>query len=314
MFDQLKKEIERQRRLIETEETRDYIRGKEARTRVSLIDPMLRALGWSVADPSQVRLEFECGDNRLDYVLMGEDGTPLAGIEAKRLDEMLGGVIGKLKADSLALQNRFGAEYYILTDGNLWRLYHGIGVTEIDTRKQTMFRVSISDSQTGECALALAQLWRPDFKIVPPLPAGRVRFWPTTQTPVTEGWVRLSDWDNIGRKPKARIRFSDGVEHDLKHWNELVEHTANWLFSRGFNPDGDKSILSEDGNRFIVSRTKTHPSRKQFKYPKELIREPWKIDKYNPDGARGHLRDAIDLLTQCAQDPRDVLVSTISGS
>lgn len=310
MFDQLKKEIERQRLLINEEVTLDYVCGKESRTRVSLIDPMLRALGWNVANPSQVKLEFECGGNLLDYVLMGADGTPWAGIEAKKLNEDLGIHIGKLKADALALQNRFGAEYYILTNGNLWRLYHGIAATENDTQEQKVFEVSIFDSQTGECALALSQLWRPDFRIVPPVPAGHVRFWPTTRTPVTEGWFRLSDWENrgLGKKPKAHIRFSDGKECELKNWYQLVEHTANWLF-RVPSVCIDKPILSRNGKRYMISKEETHPNGKQFKAPKELAQAPWKFDKQN--GAIGHLSDAIELLTQCKQDPDDVLVSTI---
>ncbi len=314
MFDQLKKEIERQRLLINAEETRDYVRGKETRTRVSLIDPMLRALGWNVADPSQVKLEFECGSNLLDYVLVGEDGTPLAGIEAKRLNEDLGNFIGKLKADALALQNRFGTEHYILTNGDFWRLYHGIGAAENDTQEQKVFEVSISDSQTGECALALSQLWRPDFKVVPPVPAGHVRFWPTTKTPATDGWFRLSDWDNrgLGRRPGARIRFSDGKECELKNWYQLVEHTANWLF-RARLVWIDKPILSSDGKRYIISRTKIHPSGKHFRKPNELTQAPWKFDKHNGDGKKGHLSDAVELLTQCEQDPGDVLVGTIRG-
>ena len=63
----------------------------EYRTRLSLIDPMLNALGWDVSEPEfgdalKTRYSGVVGP---DYALLGETtNKPSAFIEAKRLGEM----------------------------------------------------------------------------------------------------------------------------------------------------------------------------------------------------------------------------------
>lgn len=63
----------------------------EAETRVTMIDVALLAAGWSVEDTSQVGVEVSVlhqptpsGKGAADYVLWGDNGKPLAVIEAKR--------------------------------------------------------------------------------------------------------------------------------------------------------------------------------------------------------------------------------------
>ena len=59
-----------------------------------LIDPILQALGWEIADPSQVKVEIDIndtsGDKKADYALYksGQLGTPWALVEAKRLERV----------------------------------------------------------------------------------------------------------------------------------------------------------------------------------------------------------------------------------
>jgi len=72
----------------------------EAQTRAELIDKQLGRSGWNVKDPSQVIEEFDIltspaekiAEARTqyachqfsDYVLLGKNGKPLAGVEAKK--------------------------------------------------------------------------------------------------------------------------------------------------------------------------------------------------------------------------------------
>jgi type I restriction enzyme R subunit len=64
----------------------------EKETRVNLIDVLLREAGWDTSDPEISNIEvtnlptsvFSSGKGKADYVLWGEDGLPLAVIEAKR--------------------------------------------------------------------------------------------------------------------------------------------------------------------------------------------------------------------------------------
>lgn len=66
----------------------------ESTTRKLLIDTQLAAAGWDVNNPEQVGLEIEIhhqptnsGVGYADYVLWGDDGKPLAVVEAKRSRE-----------------------------------------------------------------------------------------------------------------------------------------------------------------------------------------------------------------------------------
>lgn len=72
----------------------DYLSSvDEARTRYTLIDPILRALGWDLADPSQVKVEIDIdmlsAVKKADYALFKKSGSgerPWILVEAKRLD------------------------------------------------------------------------------------------------------------------------------------------------------------------------------------------------------------------------------------
>lgn len=47
------------------------LRANEIRTRVALIDPLLVALSWDVSDPALVTPEYNVGNGRADYALLG---------------------------------------------------------------------------------------------------------------------------------------------------------------------------------------------------------------------------------------------------
>ncbi len=86
-------------------DTHDY---SEAETRRRIIDVMLREAGWDPAGPNvpeyQVTgMPFGSGTGYVDYVLWGDDGLPLALVEAKRtsVDPNQGKQQAKLYADCL---------------------------------------------------------------------------------------------------------------------------------------------------------------------------------------------------------------------
>ena len=63
----------------------------EIRTRAVLIDPMLKVLGWDVADPALVTVEYDVPPGRADYGLRrGLDNPPVVLVEAKRLERTIG--------------------------------------------------------------------------------------------------------------------------------------------------------------------------------------------------------------------------------
>lgn len=62
----------------------------EWQTRVSLIDPLLRAMGWLLEDPAVVQVEVKTNSGgKADYVLYWSDGRPAIVLEAKRVGGQL---------------------------------------------------------------------------------------------------------------------------------------------------------------------------------------------------------------------------------
>lgn len=102
---------DQEKRKSESEQVADSLQWDEAKTRELLIDAMLLQAGWDVKNPEQVGIEVEVdfpnnssGKGYVDYVLWGENGQPLAVVEAKRASSgslQKGREQGRLYADAL---------------------------------------------------------------------------------------------------------------------------------------------------------------------------------------------------------------------
>ncbi|EMB0807324.1 DEAD/DEAH box helicase family protein [Pseudomonas aeruginosa] len=82
---------DQQKRQQQSQKVADSLQWSEAKTRALLIDAMLLQAGWDVSNPAQVGQEVEVdfpdnvsGKGKADYVLWGDNGQPLAVIEAKK--------------------------------------------------------------------------------------------------------------------------------------------------------------------------------------------------------------------------------------
>lgn len=68
------------------------VNNHESSTRYIVIDPILRALGWDLSNPTECVVEYEVARRgnhpatRVDYVLKDATGEPAIVIEAKRID------------------------------------------------------------------------------------------------------------------------------------------------------------------------------------------------------------------------------------
>ena len=131
----------------------------EIRTRAVLIDPMLTALGWDVADPMVVTVEYEVPPGRADYGLRrGLDNPPAILIEAKKLNEPLDSHIGQLLNYALVRGVRYGC----LTDGNVWEVYDVFNQVPLEEKK--ILSVTITDGNSAKVALAMLGLWQPSLR------------------------------------------------------------------------------------------------------------------------------------------------------
>ena len=70
-----------------------HIASFEVRTRYALIDPILKALGWNLNDPSQVQIKYETRtdqsnpDDRVYAYALLYTGKPVIHVEARRLPQ-----------------------------------------------------------------------------------------------------------------------------------------------------------------------------------------------------------------------------------
>jgi hypothetical protein len=125
----------------------------ELQTRYGLIDPILRALEWDIANPDEVQVEYPVvvnGQNKAaDYVLLCQ-GKPLVVIEAKSLSTNL----ASARIQGFVYCSSIGAAYLVCTDGNQWDLY--------ETQSQQLLqKIQLSSLSVYDAALKLLCLWKP---------------------------------------------------------------------------------------------------------------------------------------------------------
>jgi len=131
---------------------RDHLQGNEAATRAVLIDPILRSLGWDIANPDLVLVEKtqtvhgQC--LKVDYALL-VDGDVRLVVEAKKLG-------GNLEDQFLQLVNySFGLKVksIFITDGTRWK--HYLNLTPDNQEPVQVFDLSVHSP--SEVAVYLIQ-------------------------------------------------------------------------------------------------------------------------------------------------------------
>ncbi len=134
-----------------------YLNRNEYRTRIVLVDPVLRMLGWDVNDPASVRLEYEAGGGRADYALM-LNGDPIAVIEAKKLGAQLE---ERETMQVLNYANSRGIRHMAVTNGDDWRLYDVFAQRPIEER--VIMEFSLARMPAHEGVLKSLSLWKPNI-------------------------------------------------------------------------------------------------------------------------------------------------------
>lgn len=108
----------------------------EAQTRRDIIDKRLKKAGWDVNEPTQVTTELDIwvglpegvteavhehqGHQYVDYVLWGENGSPLAVVEAKKTsrDARIGQEQARQYAENIAKNSGREMPFVFYTNGN----------------------------------------------------------------------------------------------------------------------------------------------------------------------------------------------------
>ena len=285
------------------------LRQSEALTRYALIDPLLRALGWNTADPSQVLVEFRSGRGSADYALLGSDGRPDVIIEAKRLGSRLEDAVEQV----INYCTREGYEFFAVTDGQHWELYETRRRGDIE--EKLVVRLDLSDTPSSTCLDALA-LWRPSVA------AGNVK---TGAAPVVderglttdpstppgsapsssdEGqWHQLSTFKpRSGTIPRA-VQLPDGIEVDTRGWGDFIAEIGRWLYEEGYLRESLLPI-QRSRNSYVVADTPVNPTGKPFSASRKI--GPFYANVNFASVAL--VRNAHTMIEQTGQNPADFAV------
>ncbi len=233
MMKELLDAIEKVKKCIERH--RAKLTKSEALTRYALIDPILRALNWDTEDPEQVVPELSIShppgkaSGRPDYALFWQ-GEASVVLEAKSL----GGDLYGAQIDALRYCGKEGgAQYFVVTDGNVWELYE-----KNDQFGDRIFSVCLSKDDPADLARKLLALWRPAMPNVEPAPAPLVQQLiehTTTQpsSPSGEG-IPLSKLKPSGKREKVEgtLRFPDGQEEPIDNWAKILVAVARWALPK----------------------------------------------------------------------------------
>ena len=279
MLDNLVRTVEKLRERVR--QHRDSIGRFEIRTRASLIDPMLHALGWDVGDPAQVTPELavkaaESGnEGRPDYALLGAHGKAVLFIEAKKL-AVTRAPIQQLVAyvTTANIGRPYKVSFCAWTNGDIWK------VIDIPAQKEVL-DVQISRDDPAECAFKLLGLWRTslvDGSLRTPvkLPArtpiaSHTNLDPQTKmTPKHEraddGQSRtLASFDATTEKwRQTSIIFPGEAPLPLHRQKDLIVSVANYLV-RTEGLTADNGTLRSGGTRYIVHSSPIHSNNEPFK-------------------------------------------------
>lgn len=262
----------------------------EMTTRYSLIDPVLRGLGWDTEDPNMVVPEYSSSRGRADYALFNGNDRPTVIIEAKKIGESL---------ESAAEQGinycvSEGIPYFAVTNGDMWRVYDTHKMAPIHEKLIREF--SISRMKPADVCINMLILWRRNIGMgdvaVPDLDTqstfgqsvSQVNT-KSTEPPHSTSWKSVASlMYTKGDSNPTQIKFPDGSIVNIKTWVDILAQTATWLIENN-HITKDHCPIKSGRSRFIVSTKPIHDNKKPFQ---------------NELNIRG-------LYLECNYSPKDVL-------
>ena len=339
MLDELVDTIETLKARIS--EHRSILQASEAQTRYSLIDPLLRALGWDTADTALVRPEFMVGGRRADYALLNAQDDVVVFLEAKSLGENL----TSHRSQVAAYASELGIRYPALTNGSEWEVFDNLQMAPIEQRR--ILNVSLAGEDSASCALKLLLLWRRNLSSGQPIEASepivgtegpdsaastlhdstgyRIESVPRTEPPVlanaasvqtseqSESGARIPNWIPLthlvavkGSKYPLKVRFPEEPEQDIRGWKYLLIEVAEWLVRmNALTREHGIVTANRRPGHCTVNLEPRHLNGIDFKNPKRLSNGLYLDVNFSASDCVKHSRAVIE---HCRRDPDSVQV------
>ncbi len=254
------------------------LRQNEALTRYTLIDPLLRELGWDTEDPALVIPEYTGLGGSADYALFNGD-KPLMIVEAKKLNTSLRD--GKVLNQGLNYCQQEGTPYLAVTDGRRWDIYETHKLASIDEKRIVQF--DLKDQSAAEACLKALMLWGlrvsgrvtngPATVVEPPHNQPDSQEPPTPQPthPSTDGqkWQLLSKLNpQSGTRSPVEIQFPDNSVVSVTTWRSLLAKVATWLIDNNHLTKSHCPIRKTTrSKKYIVHTEPVHEDGSKFYTP-----------------------------------------------
>ena len=128
----------------------------EQNTKATLVQPILRALGWDVEDLDDVHLEYKqkSKDKPVDYALLLLR-NPCLFVEAKARGETLDN--RKWANQIMGYASVAGVEWVVLTDGDEYRIYNSHATVPVDEKLFRKIRISEEETRPAETLWLLSK-------------------------------------------------------------------------------------------------------------------------------------------------------------
>ena len=316
MLDELVDVIETLKARIDAH--RDTLQANETRTRVSLIDPLLCALGWDTADPELVTLEYDVRGKKADYAFwVPNDRTrPLLVLEAKRLGESL----SNHRRQMALYAFDEGILYPALTNGDQWEVYD---YTEMGSREERrVLHLSITDDPAPQIALQLLLLWQANMNSGRPEPGNKpiaVVIPNSTPNPLMrrppiispgQGWTRLTDFSAVkGADAPQEISLDSQERMPIGSWISILMEVSEFLVRHGvLTPEACPIAGPKPRPGFCyINTVPNNPNGTPFRRHATLSNG---ICVYTNLSAKDILKRSIYLLEHFGQDPSQVWLKT----
>ena len=266
--------IERLQARIKTHGT--SLSQNETRTRMALIDPLLRVLGWDVSDLDCVTPEYQINKKYVDYALLGPRGKPAAILEAKKLGDPLS---NDHREQMLTCAMMEGIAYAGLSNGDQWELYSVFEQKPLPDK--IILDVSIGSDPVHQSALRLLCLWCPNIrsgqvvraKDPDPKP-------PPDDPPNGPEWISLGNFPSpTGQPCPASLRLWDGSVRSLNYWKEILFEIVGQLYADRLLSEADLPLQSTTkSRRFLVNAEPIHRNGSPFTSPMQFRGTPLYVE------------------------------------
>ena len=245
----------------------------EAATRAALIDPVLKALGWDMANPNMVEFEKTFNDTRVDYALYDCQNKIQVIVEAKALGTNLND--SRIFSRLVLYVFTHGVKDIFLTDGIQW-----LHFSQWQPGNTDSVSLDLANDQLVYCSeylinkLDAAHYWNEEFvdqtpkktSPVPPIPSPKLTApdsrpvdiphrLPVAKSPESrhtflprgtpaenktidiQGFVPLNSLygDLRGNRPPKWLRLPDGSMHAIGTWRKILRECV--LFVLAHNPN-----------------------------------------------------------------------------